>query len=62
MNHLYKDKSGVLHACEGGQIHPNVYLVWTLCGIDVPANKSFKSRELATCEDCIELIEAKQPQ
>ena len=53
MNHLYEDKNGGIHLCEGSQIHRDVYLVWTKCEKDVPANKSFKSKEVATCKSCI---------
>lgn len=50
-NHLY-ESNGKLHACEMKEIHPGIRLVWTKCGKDVPANKSFRSRESATCEAC----------
>jgi hypothetical protein len=52
MNHLYQDEKGVIHACEGSEVHPGIYLVWTKCEKDVPANKSFKSDETVTCEAC----------
>lgn len=51
MNHLYQDENG-LHLCEGSEIQRGIYLVWTLCGKDVPANESFKSKEAPTCELC----------
>ena len=54
MNHLYEDRKGILHTCEGTTFHRNVYLVWTRCGKDVPANTSFKSEELSTCNECKE--------
>lgn len=50
--HLYQDNRDVIHACEGNEVHRGVYLVWTLCELDVPANKSFKSWECPTCMDC----------
>ncbi len=53
MKHLYKDKNGIIHLCEGSQIHRDVYLVWSKCEKDVPANKSFESKEVATCEFCL---------
>lgn len=52
-NHLYQDPAGVIHACEGAQLHRDVYLVWTKCCRDVPANKSFKSNERVSCERCV---------
>lgn len=55
-NHLY-ERDGVLHGCQGGNgaaRDPGTYLVWTGCGIDVPANASFKSREAVTCPACLE--------
>ena len=51
INHLYEE-SGVIHKCEGSRIHKGVYLVWTLCGKDVPANGSFKSNDPVTCKQC----------
>ena len=57
MNHLYEDKNKILHTCLGSQIHignPDTYLVWTKCGKDVPANKSFRSVEEVTCPECLE--------
>lgn len=57
MNHLYQSPDGVIHECEGNQIVGNdqtTYIVWTKCGIDIPANQSFKSNEQATCKKCLE--------
>ena len=53
MNHLYEDQNGLIHLCEGGEVVPNEYVVWTLCEIDVPANQSFKSKKLPTCPKCL---------
>lgn len=55
MNHLYEDKHGVIHACEGSRLvpsNPQTYCVWTKCEKDVPAARSFKSEERPTCEVC----------
>ena len=59
MNHLYESADGKIHLCEGGHATEDGlnYLVWTKCEIDVPANKSFKSEEKATCEKCREVVE-----
>ena len=53
MNYLYVDKNGIIHLCEGGQIHKDIYLVWTKCEKDVPPNQSFKSKKVATCKSCV---------
>lgn len=52
-NHLYEDKNGIKHLCEGNRIHRDVYLVWTKCGHDVPQDHSFVSNEVATCKLCL---------
>lgn len=55
MEHLYEDAKGVVHACEGDRIvtpNPDTYVVWTQCGEDVPAGKSFKAKEEVTCVAC----------
>lgn len=31
-------EGGIVHLCDGDRIHPDVVLIWTLCGRDVPAN------------------------
>jgi hypothetical protein len=56
MTHLYEDKKGIIHFCESSQIVPSdrsTRLVWTKCGKDVPAYKSFNSIEPVTCEGCL---------
>ncbi len=56
MKHLYQDKNQVTHLCDGDRMISNnldTYLVWTKCGKDVPANKSFKSKETANCQACL---------
>lgn len=55
--HMYEDKSGITHFCDGAQIVPGnvgTYIVWTLCEkMDVPAAQSFKSDyRTADCVDC----------
>ncbi len=52
VNHLYESKDGIIHACEKAEVHPGIILVWTLCDKDVPAGKSFKSKEKVTCDAC----------
>ena len=58
MHQLYQDKKNVIHACDSGELkfYKNpINLVWTKCGKDVPANKSFKSKESVTCPNCKQL-------
>lgn len=52
MPHLYTDTNGVIHSCQQNEVHRGINLVWTDCGKDVPANKSFRSWEGPTCMDC----------
>ena len=54
MKHLYQTSDGLIHECEGDHATLDMknYLVWTKCGKDVPANKSFRSYEVATCPGC----------
>jgi hypothetical protein len=33
---VWQDSSGTVHACEGTETHPGIFLYWTLCEIDVP--------------------------
>ena len=52
--HLYDDGK-YIHLCKGERMderNADTYLVWTLCGTDVPANKSFTGAESATCPKC----------
>jgi hypothetical protein len=51
--HLYEDRNGIIHLCESSEVHPGIVLVWTVCEKDVPSNKSFTSKEVATCESCL---------
>jgi len=57
MNHLYEDKNGIIHLCEENTMFQGadsqMRLVWTKCEKDVPANESFKSKEVATCKSCL---------
>ena len=55
VKHLF-EKNGVVHACDGSEIHRGIYLVWTKCGMDIPANASFKSNEDPTCAKCLKVI------
>lgn len=52
---LWADAAGTVHLCELAAVHPGVRLVWTLCGVDVPAGAAFTSAETATCLACMEV-------
>ena len=51
----WQDKAGVIHVCEGDDVHRGVRLFWTLCNRDVPANEAFfpATNDRATCEACL---------
>ena len=34
---VWRDSHGTVHACEGTELHPGIFVYWTLCEIDVPA-------------------------
>lgn len=53
-NHYYEDKAGLIHLCNGADVTPKDFLVWTLCEkMDVPADKSFMSfHTVANCTPC----------
>jgi hypothetical protein len=53
----WRDGRGVVHACEGADIHPGVRVLWTLCGKDVPADTAYQAEgEVITCPICRELV------
>jgi hypothetical protein len=51
---VWTDAAGILHACEGADLHGGARLIWTLCRIDVPENRAhLRVRgELVTCPAC----------
>ena len=51
--HRTKTVDGTIHACDSSRVYKEINMVWTLCGRDVPANKSFESNEKITCHSCI---------
>lgn len=51
----WKDQQGVVHVCEGANVHPGVRLIWTLCGRDVPAGEAYTTADkshASTCFNC----------
>lgn len=45
----------VIHECDGARMvasDPGTYLVWTKCGVDVPANAAFYGVTPVTCKEC----------
>lgn len=60
----WADQSGVVHACEGADVHPGVRLLWTLCNRDVPANKAFlpcAGEHFEMCAICLKRLNDEQP-
>jgi len=55
--HYRGQKTGIVHACEGADVHPDVRLLWTLCSIDVPADAAYlpdpPNEDPVTCPRCI---------
>lgn len=49
----YTDKVGLVHICEGAEVHRGVTLIWTLCERDVPANKAWKLDAPSMHEVCM---------
>lgn len=53
---VWRDGDGVLHNCEGADVHQGVRLIWTRCGKrDVPADVAFHPEvdDCVTCPDCL---------
>lgn len=50
--YLY-DRDGFTHSCEGSEVHPGIFLLWTDCQIDVPANMAYVTwKNSANCPKC----------
>jgi len=51
---LWEDKQGFVHACEGGELHPGVRVLWTLCERDVQGNSAYlaNANSSITCATC----------
>jgi len=63
-NDLRWHDGSVLHACEGDRAvdsDAGTFLVWTLCGRDVPADRSWASTVTPICTKCI-AVQQKEPQ
>ncbi|MCA1457695.1 hypothetical protein I6F35_31665 [Bradyrhizobium sp. BRP22] len=46
----WRDERGIVHACEGADIHPDVRAYWTLCGKEAPNDCVYLSeREAISC-------------
>jgi hypothetical protein len=50
----------VVHACEGAELAPGTFVLWTLCGMDVAAGTAHlaHARERVTCRACARLATA----
>lgn len=65
---FYLDRTGRRHACYGHKMvetDPGTYLVWTLCGMDVPPNEGYQPvgrngspvrADEVTCDVCKKLL------
>ena len=55
---IYYDDEHGIHVCEGAKVHPGVFLVWTLCQKDVPANQGYTTDQPQpiTCGECLKTI------
>ncbi len=54
--HRWEDHYGKIHACTGDYVHADQYLVWSDCGIQVPAHRSEKIEDsTVTCPNCLAL-------
>lgn len=52
---LYEDESNIIHDCQDTCFGRDTVIVYTKCGIDVPAGMSFRSqREKSNCQRCME--------
>lgn len=53
---FWQDANGIVHRCEGDDVHPGIRLIWTLCKRDVPACASWTNGDhdpiRVTCKIC----------
>jgi hypothetical protein len=51
----WTDADGVVHRCEGADIHPGIRLLWTRCERDVPADSAYlpATGDKVTCTRCL---------
>jgi hypothetical protein len=51
----WTDRKGVTHICEGAYVTRQEFLLWTLCGRDVPANsaRTAGDQDHVTCSGCL---------
>lgn len=51
----YWEENGTIHKCSGSEVHPGIFLMWTACERDVPANAAFVTKDGSpdvTCARC----------
>mgnify|MGYP000429215713 CR=1 FL=1 len=55
---VFWENEGVVHRCGGAEVHPGVFLLWSICQEgDVPAGEGFKSLlQEPTCQGCIDAL------
>ena len=56
--HLY-ERDGVIHSALMVNIHRNIDIAYTKCGLNIPSDKSFKSEEDVSCNVCNNLEDVK---
>jgi hypothetical protein len=52
---FWTDDFGTTHSCQRAEVEPGLFLVWTDCQKDVPANAAHfeEPGELVTCSECL---------
>lgn len=52
---LWTDDFGATHSCQRAEVEPGLFLIWTDCQKDVPANAAHLEErgELVTCSECL---------
>lgn len=51
----YQDHNGRVHLCEEAEMPRGSNWFWTLCGVDVPADKAFIRGDEPNCFQCLKL-------
>lgn len=57
----WTDKTGLVHAVEGSDVHRGIRLLWTLCHRDVPANTAWLPKpgdNYEMCGTCLAALNA----
>jgi hypothetical protein len=59
---FWTSKDGIVHSCEGAEVHSGVRLLWTLCERDVPGGAAFHpgDHDRVTCEKCLSVVNIRE--